>query len=110
MKPYYCRSSFPNFLLIFTSLAVLTFFQTNLYAATFTVTNTNNSGGGRLRQAIIAAAADGVDTIAFNIHGGGVKKIIPMAALLNRAAPDQNSTEEIGPWRPDPNTLDKRRP
>ncbi len=36
--------------------------------ATFTVTNTNNSGGGSLRQAILDANANaGTDTIVFNI-------------------------------------------
>jgi parallel beta helix pectate lyase-like protein len=39
---------------------------------TFTVTNTNDSGAGSLRQAILDANANGVsrDTIAFNIAGG----------------------------------------
>ena len=38
---------------------------------TFTVTNTNDSGGGSLRQAILDANANpGADTIAFNIGSG----------------------------------------
>ena len=54
-------------------------FATTASAATFTVTNTNDSGAGSLRQAIIDAAATGVvDTIVFNIPGGGVKKIAPL--------------------------------
>jgi hypothetical protein len=39
-------------------------------AATFTVTNTNNSGTGSLRQAIMDAnASPGADTITFNVNG-----------------------------------------
>ncbi|HSW25437.1 MAG TPA: DUF4347 domain-containing protein, partial [Burkholderiaceae bacterium] len=44
--------------------------------ASFTVTNTNDSGAGSLRQAIIDAnALAGADTITFNIGGGGVHTI-----------------------------------
>ncbi len=47
-----------------------------LLAATFTVTNTNDSGAGSLRQAILDANANpGLDTIAFNISGSGVQTI-----------------------------------
>src|SRR3712207_1886955 len=46
------------------------------YAAPFTVTNTNDAGPGSLRQAIIDAnALGGLDSIGFNIPGGGVKTI-----------------------------------
>jgi hypothetical protein len=46
------------------------------YAATFTVTNTNDIGAGSLRQAIISAnSAPGADTINFNITGTGIKTI-----------------------------------
>ncbi len=49
-----------------------------LAAATFTVTNTNDSGPGSLRQAIVDANANaGADTIAFNIPGAGVHTIAP---------------------------------
>ena len=45
-------------------------------ADTFTVTNTNDSGAGSLRQAIADANAHaGLDTIAFNIPGAGVHTI-----------------------------------
>ena len=48
---------------------------------TFTVINTNDSGGGSLRQAILDAndtiLSPGLDTIAFNIPGAGVKTIAP---------------------------------
>ncbi len=45
-------------------------------AATFTVTNTSDSGAGSLRQAILDAnGAAGLDTIAFNLAGSGVQSI-----------------------------------
>ena len=53
-----------------------------LSAATFTVTSTNDSGPGSLRQAILDANANpGPDTIAFNIPGTGVHTIRPTTAL-----------------------------
>jgi len=46
-------------------------------AATFTVTNTNDSGTGSLRQAILDAnGSPGADTIAFGIPGSGVQTIV----------------------------------
>ena len=46
------------------------------FGATFTVINTNDTGVGSLRQAIIDAnTAAGLDTIAFNIPGAGVHTI-----------------------------------
>jgi hypothetical protein len=49
--------------------------------ATFTVTNTNDSGAGSLRQAIIDANNNaGADLIAFSI-GSGVQTISPTSAL-----------------------------
>ena len=43
-----------------------------LAAATFTVINTDDSGAGSLRQAILDAnATAGADTIAFNVSGAG---------------------------------------
>lgn len=51
-------------------------------AATFTVTNTNDSGPGSLRQAILDANANpGADTIAFNIPGSGLQTIELSSAL-----------------------------
>ena len=53
-----------------------------LGAATFTVTNTDDSGAGSLRQAIDDAnATPGADTIAFAIPGGGVHTITPQTLL-----------------------------
>ncbi len=50
--------------------------------ATFTVTNTNDSGAGSLRQAILDAnALAGADTITFNIAGTGVHTITLTSAL-----------------------------
>ncbi len=51
-------------------------------AATYTVTNTADSGAGSLRQAILDANANaGADTIAFDIPGAGVHTISPVTAL-----------------------------
>ena len=48
----------------------------------YIVTNTNDSGAGSLRQAILDANANsGADTINFNITGGGVQTIAPTSAL-----------------------------
>jgi hypothetical protein len=52
------------------------------YALGFTVTNTNDSGAGSLRQAIISAnASPGPHFIEFNIPGTGVKTISPTSPL-----------------------------
>src|SRR5262249_27878540 len=57
---------------------VLTAVPTNPYL----VTNTNDSGGGSLRQAILNANAHpGTDTITFGISGGGAYTISPLSAL-----------------------------
>jgi parallel beta-helix repeat protein len=53
-----------------------------LPAATFTVTNTSDSGGGSLRQAILDANGNaGPDTIDFNIPGTGPFVILPLSIL-----------------------------
>ncbi len=58
------------------SLSCFLLAASSLAAATFTVTNTNDSGAGSLRQAILDANANpGDDTIAFNIPGSGVQTI-----------------------------------
>ena len=51
------------------------------FAAPFTVTNTNDTGAGSLRQAILDAnALSGLDTISFSI-GSGVQTISPLTTL-----------------------------
>ena len=51
-------------------------------AATLVVTNTNDSGPGSLRQAILDAnALPGHDTITFNIARAGVQQIVLLTAL-----------------------------
>ena len=58
----------------------------SLGAATFTVTNTDDTGPGSLRQAILDAnAAPGLDTIAFNIPGAGVHTISPADGAADRS-------------------------
>jgi hypothetical protein len=53
----------------------------------FTVTNTNDSGAGSLRQAILDANGMGGGTIQFNIPGTGVQTISPLSAFPNIAQP-----------------------
>jgi hypothetical protein len=68
-------------LLIATSL-ILGAAANPLAGATFTVTNTNDSGAGSLRQAIIDVNANpGLDTIVFAIPGAGVHTITPASPL-----------------------------
>jgi len=58
--------------------------STGALANTFTVTNTNDTGTGSLRQAITDANNhSGLDTIDFNIPGAGVHTITPATALPN---------------------------
>jgi len=61
------------------------------YAATFTVTNTNDTGVGSLRKAIIDANTNpGTDFIDFNIAGGGLRTI-----FLNSPLPTITGTVSI---------------
>ncbi len=54
----------------------------SLSAATFTVTNTNDSGAGSLRQAILDCNGNaGLDSIHFNITGSGVHTIQPLSTM-----------------------------
>src|SRR4051794_1723796 len=73
-------------------------------AATFTVTNANDSGLGSLRQAILNAnAAGGANVIQFNLSGSGIRTIAPLTQL-----PDiTNSVTIDGYSQPgsSPNTL-----
>jgi hypothetical protein len=64
------------------SVLVLLFAYGSLDAATFTVTNTADSGPGSFRNAItLANSTPGADTIAFNISGAGVHTITPATPL-----------------------------
>lgn len=52
------------------------------YGATFTVSNTSDSGAGSFRQAILDANANpGPDTIVFQILGSGVRTLTPASAF-----------------------------
>jgi hypothetical protein len=64
------------------SVLFFTLLSQRSLAATFTVTNTNDTGTGSLRQAITDANADAVaDTISFNIPSSGVHTITPASLL-----------------------------
>ncbi|HEY6940912.1 right-handed parallel beta-helix repeat-containing protein [Dokdonella sp.] len=57
-------------------------------ATTFSVTSTDDSGPGTLRQAILDANANaGADTIAFAIPGSGVHTISPTSSLPSITGP-----------------------
>ena len=64
-------------------LIAVAFPSADSYSRTvFTVTNTNDSGAGSLRQAILDAnTAAGTDTIDFNIAGNGPHTISPLSGL-----------------------------
>lgn len=63
--------------------AIILLHATPAYAATFPVTNTNNSGAGSMRQAILDANANpGADTITFAIGSIGSPYTIPLTASL----------------------------
>ena len=67
-------------LLVFFSFPFISSIQSE--GATFTVTNTNDTGAGSLRNAITSANANGIpDTIDFNISGAGVHTIYPQSQL-----------------------------
>jgi len=62
--------------------------STGLHATTFTVTNTNDTGPGSFRQAIIDAnATPAADVIAFNIPAAGVQTLTPLTAYPVITAP-----------------------
>ena len=59
-----------------------TLFVSSAIANIYTVINTDDSGPGSLRQAILDANANiGADTISFNIPGTGVHTITPLTPL-----------------------------
>ncbi|MBV8547074.1 MAG: right-handed parallel beta-helix repeat-containing protein, partial [Acidobacteria bacterium] len=67
-----------------TAVALSLLFAAGASAATFTVTNTNDSGPGSLRQAITDANAAAPATVAFSI-GSGIQTITPLTVLPNIA-------------------------
>jgi flagellar hook assembly protein FlgD len=63
-------------------ILILTCFSLNLSAATYLVTNTNDTGAGSLRWAMTSANnSPGADTINFNIPGTGPHMIFPLSQL-----------------------------
>jgi hypothetical protein len=67
---------------LISAFLLLTSVSHTAVASTFTVTNTNDSGSGSLRQAIIDANNHaGADIIDFNIPGSVVQTITPASAL-----------------------------
>ena len=75
-----------------------------LHANTYTVTNTNDSGAGSLRQAILDANANpGADTIVFAIPGAGVHTIVLTTWLPN--ATDSVTVDGYTQPGSSPNTL-----
>lgn len=78
----------PFFLHCFLMVVFAFLFSTQTEGATFIVTNTNDSGAGSLRQAIISAnGTSAIDTINFNIAGSGVKTISPLTPFPDITAP-----------------------
>lgn len=68
--------------------AMLALFTLPTIGATFNVTNTNDSGAGSFRQALLDAnTAAGVDTITFTIPGAGVHTIAPASTLPSITSP-----------------------
>ena len=73
---------FPGVFFALVLVFALLAFPDAIRAASFTVTNTNDSGPGSLRQVILDAnASPGTDTITFNIPGAGPHTIQPASAL-----------------------------
>ena len=64
-------------------LALLALIGRPVFASTFSVTNTNDSGAGSLRQAMLDANAGGAGphTITFAIPGSGVQTIVLASGL-----------------------------
>ncbi|HXJ33948.1 MAG TPA: right-handed parallel beta-helix repeat-containing protein [Candidatus Eisenbacteria bacterium] len=66
-------------------------------AATFTVSNTNASGGGSLAQAIMDAnGASDLDTIEFAIPGGGVPTIVASLPAITQPVTIDGTTQSGG--------------
>ena len=82
---------------IVTSLFLSIAFITATNAATYTVTNTNDTGAGSLRQAVLDAnAAAGADVISFNIGGGGAQTISLSSTINITSQIDINGSTQPG--------------
>jgi IPT/TIG domain/S-layer homology domain len=90
-------------------LGILFLAATGAAATTFTVTNTNDSGAGSLRQAILDAnAGAGADEIHFAIPGSGVQTLslatglpaITGPVLIDGYTQPGSSPNTNGPWLP----------
>lgn len=102
MNPHLCVSKISRSICLAICSLTLCLLATNgSRAATFTVTNTNDSGVGSLRQAITdAVTANTNDTIVFNIPGGGVKKIAPLTPLPTIIGGSNNALTIDGTTQP----------
>ncbi len=85
-----CKFKIENFgRTILTVFFILIVSAISISAATFTVSNTNDSGAGSLRQALIdATAASGADTIVFDSSFNTAKTITLASSLPNYSSPD----------------------
>jgi hypothetical protein len=69
--------------ILFTAFFALVISAVNISAATFTVTNTNDSGAGSLRQAVLDAnAAGSADTIVFDAAVFSSPQTITLATVI----------------------------
>ncbi len=86
---------------LFSSCCAILVFPIYAIGATFTVTNTSNSGAGSLRQAILDAnSAPGSNAIHFNIASAS-KTIFPLSALpaiTNTMAIDGTTQPGVSIW------------
>jgi predicted outer membrane repeat protein len=83
--------------IILTAIFVLMFGAINTSAATFTVTNTNNTGAGSLRQAVLDSnAAAGSDTIVFDASFN-VPRTITLATSISINPATGDSLTITGP-------------
>ncbi|MBX3080627.1 MAG: right-handed parallel beta-helix repeat-containing protein [Anaerolineae bacterium] len=74
--------------ILLTTVSSLFLAPLRVHGATIPVTNTNDSGVGSLRQAILDAnSTPELDTITFNIGAGGLQTITPQVALPDITAP-----------------------
>jgi len=88
MRKSYPRTSLGTLVMLLVTLGLVLGMAPSVLANTYTVTNTNDSGAGSLRQAILDANANaGLDNITFNIPGSGPHTIAPLTALPGFTSP-----------------------